>query len=551
MVEGDLTRDPRPKRRLLGWYLALRVLFITLFLGGTIIFRLSREGSEVLPFLYFLALVSFLHALVSALSLRRIRGLQFFAQTQVAWDLLVCILLVFATGGQESLFSFVFIFVIISASVFLSVRDVVVAAAASSILYGSLVDLQYYGRLPHLPGWLPFNTLSGEETFYSVFVHVAAFLLTALLSTSLAERWRRSEIALQESLIDYQELEQLNRAMLAHISSGLMIVNPAGRVRLLNAAGRAITGYSLEELYNRDIRALFPTLEVMQGRDLLAISRAEARITNKDGQERILGYASNPLQRENGELLGLLVTFQDLTHVKSIEYRLNRADRLAAVGRLAAAMAHEIRNPLAAISGSVQLLMEGEEVSPEDRQLMGIVVREADRLSALLTDFLTYARPRRPELADCDLSNLLDELVEVATNDRRFSRLTIHRGYSGDVRVKADRDQLRQVVFDLLINAAEACGEQGGEIWLAADADAGTLSIEDDGPGIPADQLGKVFEPFFTTKETGTGLGLATVYSIIEAHGGSIEAGNGPRGGARFFIRLPAANKLSVVNRFE
>ena len=547
MPEETPIRDARTNRRQLGWYLALRVLFITLFLGGTIVFRLSREGNQVLPFLYLLAAVSYLHAFASAFVLPRIRHLQFFAQTQLAWDLLFCILLIFATGGQESLFSFVFIFVIISSSFFLAIKDVFVVSAASAILYGSLIDLQYYRRLPHLSGWPSFSMISSEGAFYAVFVHVAAFLLTALLSTTLTERWRRSERALQESRIDFQELEQLNREILAHISSGLMIVNPAGRIRSFNAAGKIITGYSLEELYNRDVRAMFPALEVMQGNEFRIVNRAEAHIAHKDGQQRILGYASNTLQRENGELLGLLITFQDLTHVKTIEEQLNRADRLAAIGRLAAAMAHEIRNPLAAISGSIQLLMEGEGVSQEDRQLMGIVVKEADRLSALLTEFLIYARPRRPEPVDCDLSRMLDELVNMAGNDQRFADVSISRNYLPGIHANVDRDQLSQVVFDLLINAAESFSNERGQIWVGMDAEEGCLYVEDSGPGVPPEQREKIFEPFFTTKDSGTGLGLATVYAIIEAHGGSIEVGSGDQGGgARFTVRLPSQFFLSA-----
>lgn len=540
--EQDIWQS-RPTSRQLSWYLFFRILFITIFLGGTIAYQFAVGDAPripSLPFLYLLTGVSYVVALISALVLPKVKNQVVFTQCQIAWDLLFCFLLVFATGAKQSPFSFVYIFVIISASVFLSRKEVVIVASASIILYGSLVDLQFYNKLPHWRGWDAFPPLQSGEAFYAVFIHVVAFLLTALLSGTLSERWRRSELALQEQQIDYRELKSLNRAILSNINSGLMIVNPQGRIRSFNFAASQITGYRLEEVYNREVSEIFPELKIFQRKDFNLLSRAEATVSDNFGHQLVLGYATNVVKDSSGEDFGLLVTFQDLTQIKEMEAQLKRADRLAAVGRLSAALAHEIRNPLAAISGSVQLMLEGRDLSGEDRRLMGIVIKEADRLSNLLTEFLTYARPKRPEKMDCNLSLLLDDLIEMAKSDQRFKDVLICRDYPDDLTMAVDRDQFRQALWNLMINSAEALQGNKGRIWLGLDPSSRTLYLSDDGPGIPADMRDRVFEPFFTTKEKGTGLGLATVHSIIEAHGGQIELMERADGGTRFSLKFPA-----------
>jgi two-component system sensor histidine kinase PilS (NtrC family) len=443
------------------------------------------------------------------------------------------------TGGIESLFSFLFILVIISSSVFLTRKEVLLVASASAILYGSILDLQYYGYLPLVGGLYFPEQISDRDVFFAVFVNVLAFLLTALLSVTLAERLRRSELALEKKEIDYEELENLNQTILANISSGLMIVNSRGRIRSWNAAAEKITGYSLHEVYDREVREVFPHLEVYDG-EFRVISRGEGRFPDQRGTQRVLGYASSLIKNPQDETLGLLITFQDLTHVKQLEEQLHRADRLAAVGQLASGMAHEIRNPLAAISGSVQLLMEGAHLTDENRRLKGIVVKEANRLSDLLTDFLLFARPSPPRFESVDVSILLDELADMVTADSRFSGLKICREYPQGTWMHLDRRLFSQALWNLVINGAEA-REGEGTLHLGISPDARTVYVEDSGPGIPEGIRDRIFDPFFTTKARGSGLGLATEYSIVEAHGGRIEVAEAPAGGARFSIYLPDA----------
>jgi len=530
-----------PFRRHLVWFLFCRVLVITLLLGGTILFQLRSPGRvphSALSPLYLLVIVSYIQAAFSAALLPRIRGGRLFTQAQIVWDLLFAFSLIYLTGGIDSPFAFLFILVILCASVFWSRKELLLVASASAILYGSLLDLQFYGYLPDIGQVTP-QSIDSRSVFYAVFVNVIAFFMTALLSGTLAERLRRSQQALFRREIDFAELETLNRAILASIGSGLLMINPHGKIRAFNRGAERITGYTLEDVYDRDVREVFPGFAVFSG-GFHIVKRGETSCRGKDGSHKVLGYASSFVQGDGDAAQGLLVTFQDLTRFKEMEEQLKRADRLAAAGQLATGMAHEIRNPLASISGSVQLLMEGEHVSEQDRRLMRIVVKEAERLSGLLSDFLHYARPVPPRRESTDISDLLDELADMTGVDPRFTDVEIVREYGARTQMVLDRQQMLQALWNLAINGAEAMPE-GGKLYLGIGPALGTLFVEDSGVGVPESLRGRIFDPFFTTKERGTGLGLATVYAIVNAHGGQIEVSPGRNSGSRFVVHLPSA----------
>ncbi|BCR04662.1 PAS domain-containing sensor histidine kinase [Desulfuromonas versatilis] len=531
-----------PSRRQLSWFLCLRVLVITLFLGGAIFYQVQSTGyrpGSVLSYHYGLVGLSYLHALLSALALPRLKSVRCFIQSQLVWDLVVVAAFIYLTGGIDSPFSFLFIFVILCSGVFCRRKEILFTASAAAILYGSLVELQFFGYLPH-PPWASFRPFVNEgEVFYAVFINVSGFFLTALLSGALAERFQKSEQALEKAEIDYVELEKLNQTLIANITSGLMIINEQGRIRSFNAAAAKITGYSLPEVYNRPTADIFPQIHVLDSNGFIVVGRGEGFFLDKERQLRPLGYSSSLVKDPQEKTLGLLVSFQDLTHLKEMEEALKQADRLAAVGRLAAGMAHEIRNPLASISGSVQLLMEGSNVSRDDLRLMRIVVKEADRLSRLLTDFLEYARPVPPKFEITDVSALLDELADMASSDPRFEKVKIVRDYPPGEKIRLDRQQIFQAVWNLVINAAEVL-ESGGTLRLGVLSRRGEIFVQDSGQGIPENIRDKIFEPFFTTKNNGTGLGLATTHAIVEAHGGKIEVSSVPGGGTRLTIKLQA-----------
>ena len=536
---GSLKKTMRKNdSRSLTWYLICRTAVITFLLGGAAIFYLKGSGHRALILPLFLLIgIAYAEALISALVLKKISGTDLFSQLQIAWDLLFISVLILLTGGVESVFSFAYLLVIISASFLLSRRLTVLAAACAVIMFGGILDLQYFN---YLHTFNLFRTASDGTFFSTLFVHGVAFFLTSILSGTLAERWRQSEEQLQRKTVDYAELEKMNRTILSHISSGLMLINSKGKIRSFNRAASSITELSLQDVYDQDATEMFPGLLVGSSVVTKPLNRSEGYFVKSNGEKLILGYATTFARGGQGEDLGILVTFQDLTQLKKIEEDLKRTDRLAAVGRLAAGMAHEIRNPLASISGSVQLLMEAETVQSEDLRLMGIVVKEADRLNGLLTDFLEFAKPKQPVKEIVNVASILGQLVEMLVSDPRFEGIDIVKKYPDVINFNLDRGLILQVLWDLAINAAEAMGGQGQLIFSIEDNDIPTVIVEDNGPGIADAIKARIFEPFFSTKERGTGLGLASVYSVVEAHGGMVTVDNGIYGGARFSLLFVA-----------
>lgn len=519
-------------RRQIGWYLGGRVLIAALILVATVIYQKIYHASadfDPLRWLYLFALLFGSVSLAAFVLSRFSRRFDLLLQGQIAGDLLFTTLIVFLTGGIESPYTFLFILVILSASVFLQQRQTLIVAAASAILYGSLIDLQYFGYLPLLTPSRP----DLPTVLYAVYANILAFFLTAILGGILSARIHKSEKALKEKEIDYEEVDRLNHAIVANIGSGLVTINPAGLIRVFNQGAERMIGKSQSEVYGCDIRAILPRLSIYDGSFILT-SRDEGTFLDDNGKELTLGFNTTLIAGVEGKEDNLLISFQDLTHVKEIEEQLQRHDRLAAVGQLAAGLAHEIRNPLAAISGSVQLLLEGRTISAADERLLQIVWREAERLNLLLGDFLRFARPTPPVLESFDLPLIFDELIEVVKGDPRFSQIHFLKDYTG-AKFFCDGGQIRQALLNLIINAAEALNGVG-TIRLLADAGRAIIRIEDSGPGLLPEAEKQLFNPFFTTKENGTGLGLATVHAIVSAHGGKIEVGKSSLGGAAFIL---------------
>jgi two-component system sensor histidine kinase PilS (NtrC family) len=382
----------------------------------------------------------------------------------------------------------------------------------------------------------------------SIFTNLMAFFLTALLTGYLAERIRRSEAALKEKIVDYEELERLNAIIVSTLDSGLITVNQDFRIRVINQAAAELTGIEPADAYDRPIQELLPEIESLP--DILHEPVQEEIIgSTRDGAGRILSITTVPFADLAGNRSGAVIDFRDVTRIREMESQLNRADRLAAIGELSARIAHEVRNPLASISGSVQLIAQSGDIPESDRMLLQIVIREADRLNTLIGNFLQYARLMPPRRCWIPYRHLLSEVLPLIVNDPRFSNVTITDRSTADVWMLIDADQFKQVLWNLLLNAAEAMGSNG-EIDLlitippprtakGQSISAGwELTIADRGPGITEECMKTIFEPFFTTKAGGSGLGLALCYRIVEAHGGTITIQPRDGGGACVTIRI-------------
>jgi two-component system sensor histidine kinase PilS (NtrC family) len=319
------------------------------------------------------------------------------------------------------------------------------------------------------------------------------------------------------------------------VTSGLVTLDTRGRITFLNRAGEQITGLTLAEIRGHPGERWFPSFT--------GVAREEAEYVNARGERRLLGYTAFDLHGRGGERAGTAVIFQDLTELRAMEEAVERSKRLADLGQVAAGLAHELRNPLASVSGCVELLRGVQGLSREDQRIMDIVLRETGRLDQLLTRFLEFTRPAPPHRVPADLAQIVGETLDVFAADPVAQGLEVERALAR-APLECDPDQLRQVTFNLLANAAQAIRGAGGRgtIRVSCEPDpagGAVLAVLDDGPGIPPAERARIFTPFFTTKAKGTGLGLAVVQRIVDAHGGSIAVDTAPGGGARFTVRLP------------
>lgn len=518
------------------WYLLGRSFIVTLFLGVTVVVRLTSSTQFFhLPDIQLVTLlfVTFLQICFSLLWLLRWqKKLRLFVQFQLVWDLILSALTVYLTGGIESLFSFLFIFVILSCALLSNRSELYMTVVAAIVLYCGLVGLQYYGYLPLVKNVTLLNT---TDIIYRLFLNIVAFLLAGLLGSILSVRSRRSEDLLQQNRDEYAELENLNRMILKSIPSGLIVVDAIGQICSFNSAASVICSMSSKDACCRTVDEIFPNFSL---KDMnLPVDRGEFDFVDAHGDNRIVGYNATLITETDSEAVRILITFQDLTATKRLERNLQLGERLAAVGKLAAGLAHEIRNPLASLSGSIQLLSENPDYSLADQRLIDIACRETSRLNCLVTDFLVFAKPRLPQLEECDLCALFQEVIMVVQSDPLFENTEIHFDARQTYLVMIDSAQFHQVILNLLVNAAQF-SLPPKKIEIEIDPEHHCFRIDDNGPGVAAGDERKIFEPFFSSRAEGTGLGLSIVHTIVTAHHGTIECLSSPLGGARFQVNF-------------
>jgi len=390
-------------------------------------------------------------------------------------------------------------------------------------------------------------------------VHAVALLIVALLGTALSREVRLAGEQLAESETDLRRLRNLHERTVESLTSGLVTTDRDGRITSFNPEAERITGRAHGDAIGREFEEILPGAS-----GALERSSEKKRVRMRlpfYGPEvggRHLGLAASILKGADGAPIGHVAIFQDVTDVVKMEADLSRSERLAAAGQLSADMAHEIRNPLAAISGSIEVMRESGSDPDRNDRLMGIVLREVQRLDGLIGDFLLYARPATADPKALVLADEVEEVIKMFEGARPDG-VVVESEVAADAIALADPTQLRQVLWNLVLNAAQAMPE-GGCLGLCAalvlpPQEAGSagrndveeapaqveITVSDTGVGIRADVLERVFDPFFTTKRAGSGLGLPTVHRIVEDHGGSMRIESEVGQGTSVHIRLPAA----------
>ena len=536
------------------WLMVSRIVLVTILLGTLIFFQ---HEYQIYPFstlfLYYFLLTVYLLTGIYWYLLQKIHNLVFFAYLQTAVDIFLVAFLVHLSGGIDSGFSLLFHLTIISASIIIYRRGGYLAASLASILYGAMLDMQYYNVL----GFVRSSNFTAMQVLYLLIINILSFYTVALLSGYLSNRLRKTRQELREKSIDFEDLRVLQDHILKSIGSGILTMDLQGHITSWNPAAEQITGYSygeirdrLQEVFGDSIKGLFGHTDDLKERPF----RFEGKIIKKDGAQALLGMVASLLKDEKGVIRGIILIFQDITKMVQMEERVRRQERLATVGSLAAGIAHEIRNPLASLSGSIQVLQGELNLQGDNKQLMDIVVRETDRLNTIISEFLEYARPKATQSESVMLSWVLAETITLLKNSRELAEgVSIRCDVDSKLSIRGDAQRLRQVFWNLLINACQAM-PGGGEIAINAfpasreeSVSLCEIVVADTGQGIAEEHLDKIFDPFFTTKIGGTGLGLAIVYRIVEDHGGAVSVETKAGKGTKFRILLPLSENAADV----
>jgi len=537
------------------------VLSVGVFALALVLVGAGRESAEsVERGLYGTIVFAFLATLVYAGVFRFIHNAVRFGAIQLATDIGVVTSLVWFSGGADSIFSFLYLPITVYGAVLFDRRGAYGSAVLASVGYGAVLLAAEPIEMASVLG----GSASFERVFALWVVQTSALLLVALLSSALSRELRIAGEALSESASDLVRLRLLHEHTVASLNSGLLTTDSESRVMFLNPEAERISGRALGEAVGRNLEEVLPGVReaLRMGRETPSGGRVRARmpLLHPSGQKRHLGLASSILRDGEGLASGWVVIFQDVTEVVAMEQELRRSERLAGVGQLAADIAHEIRNPLAAISGSVEMLEAGLSESDRDlerRRLMGIVLREIDRLNHLITEFLQFARPAPTKRTLVDLGAVVEDLV-VMFEVTRPEDVEIEVDLGREVTALADPTQVRQILWNLILNAVQAMPE-GGSIRisvaeLAEESQEGgsegrnepkggpgfmEVTVADTGVGIAPEVLERIFDPFFTTRPDGSGLGLATVHRIVEANSGNLRVESSVGEGTVVRVRFP------------
>ena len=542
------------------WLMGWRVVLVTLLLGLSLAFEVTK-GERVETF-YALIIFTYAVTILYAVVFRYLANPEIFVQfawAQIAVDFMLETVLIARTGGIESPFAVLYVISVTVASLVPRRRVGLVTASLCIILFGMLTNVQLYG-LAEVWGWLPHVRLSAAETLQAFGVYSLAFLVVGFLSGALADQLRLADQSLREKEQGLSRLRAFHENIVHSISSGVFTTDEKGQITSFNPAAQEATGYSFEQVQGRSWREVFNwhpgRQEDDRMQDVSANMRFEVECKRSDGNRLILGMTLAPLH-ERGERTGLVGVFKDLTQIRDLEEEMRRKEWLASLGEMSAGMAHEIRNPLGALAGAMQMLRKDLEADETSQRLMEIAVREATRLDTIITEFLQYARPPALNLAECDLNKVLAETLDLVQHEARSrTNITIAAAPCiGTLPAQVDQDQMKQVFWNIAVNAFDAM-PKGGQLTIATGcrkidvagrkAEVVEISFQDTGEGIPKNNLGKIFLPFFTTKKRGSGLGLAAVHRIVDLHGGWIKVETRERQGTRFGVCLPRTADAGV-----
>ena len=543
-------------RRKLLWLMTARAAVISVLLGSAVLIQIKSPGSFPIDPYFFLLALTFALTVVYSLTLGHTERHRWLVDLQLAADAGIVSGIVYVTGGVNSYFSTLYALPIIAASTLRLWRGGILVGALSAVLYSGIVLTQYYGT-PASPIVVVAENLPPlRVAIYTLGLNVFGFLAVAALTGYLAEGLRRADAQLQQASSELADVQAFSRHVVDSLTSGLATTDMTGIVATYNRAAEAITGLTGARAIGQPASAVLQLPLSLAGLFGPAAgrpkqTRVEYGFTRQDGKQIEMGLSAAPLMTPRGET-GFILTFQDVTESRKVDREARVQQRLAAVGEMAAGIAHEIRNPLASMSGSIQILRQELPLTDEQGQLMDIVIRESERLNETIRSFLAYARPQRQSMRYMDVRQVITDtatLLQNSTERSESHRIAVDVP-SDAVMLQADEAQIRQIVWNLATNGLRAM-PSGGRLTLAVTPPAGdaplvVISVSDEGVGIAPEELEGIFQPFRGSFERGTGLGLAMVHRIVSDYSGEVKVNSTRGAGTTVQVRFPAGAAAAV-----
>ncbi|OGP90382.1 MAG: hypothetical protein A2031_05650 [Deltaproteobacteria bacterium RBG_19FT_COMBO_43_11] len=534
-----------------------RVLIITLFLGIAIYIDFNKKEPSTSPstvyLFYSIITLIYIISIVYVFFLKFVKDLRLNIYLQLGIDVLLITFLVYFTGSVNSNYSLLYTLVIIYSVIFLGRKGGLIVASASAISYGLLLDLEYYKIIPSIIFDAHDYRVTVEDVFVRILIHIVYFYTIAFLASFFVEQEKKTRHLLEEKETEFAQLDLLFRSIIESVDTGVMTINLQGLIKTFNRAAEEITGFTLRQIENRYVEEIFPQFKTFFSANYgseHSKSRKEAIINGRRRKKINLGCSISPLKDKNDKLIGDILIFQDITEIKVMEDSLEKSKRLALIGEMAAGLAHEMRNPLASITGSIELLEQGVNLEETDKRLMRIILRGKNQLDSFVRDFLLLARPIPMSREIVDLNEVMEEVFESMKLSKDWSdTIKIKKVFSAKAKTFANRVQVRQIMNNLILNAIQAMPEGGvlsvetALVKFEDRSEYAEIKITDTGVGIDDEKFKKIFEPFFTDKEKGTGLGLTIVGRIVEGYGGKIKIESIVNIGTTCTVWLPVKNE--------